>query len=251
MDEMSPWLLGVLLLGAGAVAVLGLQGLLDIRAALRSGELDRMESARYWPATRAFCGLCAAIPVYLATQPLGLGALGAAAATAGLGYAVVPFFRDEARRRAEQALLDELALHLDLVALVMEAGGSLTTALSACAERAPDGPLRRAWARAVLAIHAGATVHDVLRDLDQRLGLRAFSTLATLLRGADRAGLDAAALLRERARQAAASRFARAERLARAAPLKLWATMALCLVPCTPLVLAFPLSRLLAQVFDR
>jgi len=251
MSDASPLLLVVVLLGIGAVAVLGLHGLLEIRAALRSGELDRMVSVRFWPATRAFCGLSAAVPVYLATQSLGAGALGAAACTAGLGYAVCPLFRDEARRRAEQALLDELALHLDLIALVMESGGSLTAALGACAERAPDGPLRRAWARIVLEIHAGAPVLDVLRDLDQRLGIRAFSTLVTLLRGADRAGLDVTAVLRDRARQAAASRFARAERLARAAPLKLWATMALCLVPCTPLVLAFPLSRLLAQVFDR
>jgi|SRR6185503_13680903 len=251
MSEASPLLLVVLLLGAGAVAVLGLHGMLEIRAALRSGELDRMASIRFWPATRAFCGLGAAIPVYLATQSLGVGAFGAAACTAGLGYAVTPLFRDEARRRAEQALLDELALHLDLMALVVESGGSFTAAFTACAERAPEGPLRRAWARAVLEIHAGAEVHEVLRDLDLRLGIRAFSTLVTLLRGADRAGLDPAAVLRDRARQAAASRFARAERLARAAPLKLWATMALCLVPCTPLVLAFPLSKWLAQIFDR
>ena len=111
---------------------------------------------------------------------------------------------DEVRRRAAAGLLDELALHLDLIALAVEAGGSLTSALSACAERAPEGPLRRAWARAVLEIHAGAACQDVLRDLDQRMGVRAFSTLVTALRGAERAGVDAAVVLRERARQAAA-----------------------------------------------
>jgi|KBSSwiStaDraftv2_1062776.scaffolds.fasta_scaffold18568_1 tight adherence protein C len=251
MSEASPLLLAVMLLGAGALAFLGMQGLFDIRAALRNGEFDRLASVRYWPATRGFCGLCAALPVYLATRSLGPAAFAAAMCAAGLGYAVAPQFRDEARRRAEQSVLDELALHLDLIALVMESGGSLTAAITACAERAPEGVLRRAWVRALLEIHSGAPVHDVLRDLDLRLGVRAFSTLVTMLRGADRAGLDAAAVLRERARQAAASRFARAERLARAAPLKLWATMALCLVPCTPLVLAFPLARLLAQIFDR
>ena len=70
------------------------------------------------------------------------------------------------------------------------------------------------------------------------------------LRSAERAGVDAGAVLRERARQAAASRFARAERLARAAPLKLWATLMLCIAPCTLLVLAFPVAQLLA-LFDR
>jgi tight adherence protein C len=58
-------------------------------------------------------------------------------------------------------------------------------------------------------------------------------------------------VLRERARQAAAGRFARAERQARAAPLKLWATMVLCIAPCTLLVLAFPVARLLALIVDR
>jgi tight adherence protein C len=52
-------------------------------------------------------------------------------------------------------------------------------------------------------------------------------------------------VLRDRSRQSAASRFARAERRARAAPIKLWAAMLLCLAPCTAVVLAFPLARLL------
>jgi tight adherence protein C len=57
-------------------------------------------------------------------------------------------------------------------------------------------------------------------------------------------------VLRERARQAAAARFARAERRARVAPLRLWATLMLCIAPCTLLVLAFPVARLLALLFD-
>ena len=114
-------------------------------------------------------------------------------------------FLAEIRHRAEQALLDELALHLDLIALAMEAGSSLTSALTACAERAPDGPLRRCWSRAVLEIHAGTPPQDVLRELEQRIGLRPFSTLVMALRMAERAGVSAAVVLRERARQAAAA----------------------------------------------
>jgi len=249
MESTSPLLLVIVLLGAGVLSMLGLRGLLEIRGALRDGELQRAKSVRYWPASRAFCGLCAALPVYLATRSLGLGAWAAALCTAGLGYAVAPMFLDEALRRARQLLLDELALHLDLIALVVESGGSLTSAIGACAERSPEGPLRRAWARAALEIHGGTPVIEVLRDMEQRLELRPFSTLVATLRGAERAGLDIAPMLRERARQAAAGRFAHAERLARAAPLKLWATMALCLAPCTPLILAFPLSQLLARLF--
>jgi tight adherence protein C len=240
----------ILVLVGAALALPGMRGLLDIRAALRSGELGRLGAPLHWLPTRAFVGFVAAVPVYAATASMGIGALGAMAVTASLGFAVAPLFLDSLRRRATQALLDELALHLDLIALAMESGSSLTSALHACAERAPEGPLRRAWARAVLDIHAGAEVVDVLKELDQRLDLRPFSVAMLALRGAERAGMDAGLVLRERARQAAAGRFARAERLARAAPLKLWATLVLCIAPCTLLVLAFPVARLLAWMFD-
>src|SRR3982751_6431519 len=102
--------------------------------------------------------------------------------TASLAFAAAPLFLDNVRRRAEQELLDELALHLDLIALAMEAGSSLTSALHACAERAPEEPLRRAWAAAVLEIHAGAEVLDVLREIEQRLALRPFSLALAALR---------------------------------------------------------------------
>jgi hypothetical protein len=129
---------------------------------------------------------------------------------------------------------------------------ALTARLKALSQlRAPDGPLRRAWAQAVLDIHAGAEVQDVLKDLDQRLGLRPFSVALLALRSAERAGMDAGVVLGERARQAAAGRFARAERLARAAPLKLWATLMLCIAPCTLIVLAFPVAQLLAMIAGR
>jgi tight adherence protein C len=240
----------LLVLFGGVLAVPGLRGLLDIGDALQRGELDRLSAPRQWNVTRAFLGFLAAVPAYVATASLGAGALAAAVLIGALGFAVAPLFLASLRRRAEQALLDELSLHLDLIALAIEAGSSLTSALNACAERAPPGPLQRAWARAVLEIHGGGEVHEVLRELEQRLALRPFSLAVLALRSAERAGVDAGAVLRERARQAAASRFARAERMARAAPLKLWATMMLCIAPCTLLVLAFPVAQLLAAVFD-
>ncbi len=250
MGETPLFLQLLMVIGAAALSVYGLRGLMDIRAALRDADFARLASPTHWIATRAFGGLCAAVPVFFAVSPLGAGAWMAAALVGGLGYAVAPRFLEETRRRAEQALLEELALHLDLIALAVEAGGSLPAALAACAERAPDGPLRRCWSRAVLEIHAGTPPQDVLRDLEQQIALRPFSTLVTALRAADRAGVNAAVILRERARQAAAARFARAERQARAAPLKLWATMMLCIAPCTLLVLAFPVAQLLALLVD-
>lgn len=248
MNE-SPFVL--LFAAAGcALAIPAMRGCADIREALRHAELERLRAPRQWKAMRAFVGWCMALPVYVAAASLGGGAWAAASCAGLLAYAVAPLFLAEAHRGAARALLDELALHLDLMAVVVESGGSLASALHACVERAPEGPLRRAWSRVVLEVHAGAGLPEVLRDLDQRVGVRAFSTLIAAIRGAERSGADLGPVLRERARQASALRFARAEKLARAAPLKLWATMTLCLAPCTLLVLAWPVARLLALIAD-
>jgi tight adherence protein C len=251
MSGLPVFFLAVLGFGGFSLGVFGLRGALGIREALREADFESLSAPGLWPVTRAFCGLCIALPVLFATAALGTVAWLAALTAGALGYAAAPRFLDSALQRARQQLLDELALHLDLMALVMESGSSLTAALGVCAERAPDGALRRAWHRVSLEIHAGAEPFEALRALDQRLGLRPVSTLIAALRSAERLGVDVAAVLRERARQAAANRFARAERRARAAPLKLWATLMLCIAPCTLVLLAFPVAHLLALVVGR
>jgi tight adherence protein C len=188
------------------------------------------------------------MPVLFAASALEGGAWLAAAAVAGLGYWVAPQFLDAARRRVEQELLDDLPVHLELIALAMEAGWTFSTALSACAHRAPEGALRRAWSRVILDIHAGTEPLEALRAMKQRVGVRPLTSLMNALRSAERSNADFVQVLRERARQTAAARFARAERRARAAPLRLWAALVLAIAPCTFVVLAFPLAQLLARV---
>jgi tight adherence protein C len=232
------------------LSIFGLRGLLDIRHSLRSAELNRLAPPVHWQATRAWLGAVAAVPVYFAASALGGGAWLAALGVAGLGYWAAPQFLEAARRRVEQELLDDLAVHFDLIALAMEAGSPLPAAIATCAHRAPEGALRRAWARVILEIHAGADTQEALRALEQRTGLKALAALLAALRSAEKFGVPAAQVFRERARQSAAQRFARAEHLARAAPLRLWAALVLCIAPCTFVVVSFPLSRLLARVFD-
>jgi tight adherence protein C len=230
------------------LSVFGLRGLLDISDALKSAELNRLASPSHWQATRAWLGLAAAVPVFFAGSALASGAWLAAAAVAALGYSVAPQFLASARQRVEHELLDDLPVHLDLIALALEAGWALPAALATCAHRAPDGALRRAWTRVILDIHGGTEPLEALRALEQRTGLKPLAVLVTALRSAEKFGIPAAQVFRERARQSAAQRFARAERLARGAPIRLWAAMVLAIVPCTFVVLAFPLARLLARI---
>jgi tight adherence protein C len=239
------WLLAAV--GVFALGVFGLRGLLEIREALRLVEFERLAAPPHWQATRALCGVLAALPVVVVARHLGMVALLLGAGVAALGFWMAPQALAAARRRVERAVLDELALHLDLIAVAMESGSTWGAALILCTERAPEGPLSRAWRRVILEIHGGAEPLDALRNLEQRLRLGPFTTLLSALRAAEKLHLPAASVLRDRARSCAASRFARAEREARAAPIKLWAAMLLCLVPCTAMVLAFPLAQLLAR----
>jgi tight adherence protein C len=244
---MPPFMLVVLAVAMFGLSVLGLRGLLGIRSALRFAELDRLASPAHWQATRAWLGLVAAVPVFFAGSALASGATLAAFVVACLGYWVAPQFLASARQRVELELLDDLAVHLDLIALALDAGWMLPAALAVCAQRAPEGALRRAWARVLLEIHAGAEPIETLRALEQRTGLKPLAVLVAALRSADKLGIPAAQIFRERARQSAAQRFARAEQLARAAPLKLWAALVLCLAPATMVVIAFPMARMLAS----
>jgi pilus assembly protein TadC len=231
-----------------ALSIFGLRTLLDIRDALRHAEFTRLSAPDNWQVARVWVGAVAALPVLIATARLGSAAWLAAATTAAIGYWVMPEFLLATRRQAEREVLDDLALHLDLAALAMEGGSSLSTALAICAERAPPGALQRALSRLNLEIHAGTEPLEALRGLEQRAGLKPLSSLVAALRSAEKLNLDLAQVLRERARQSAGFRFARAERLARAAPLKLWAALVLAIAPCTFVVLALPIAHMLVLI---
>jgi tight adherence protein C len=246
---LAVWLL--LAGGLFALGVHGVRGVVAIRNAFRGANLRELADPPYWRHARAFLGACAALPVMSLSATLQWGALAAALVVAGLGYSVAPQFLQSIRARLERDLLDDLPLHLDVMALAMEAGGSLPAALALAVEHGPAGALRRAFEGLLLEVHSGTEPLDALRTLDQQVGLRSFNTLVTSLRSAERLGMPLAPILRERATQSAANRFARAERLARAAPLKLWATLVLCIAPCTLVVLAFPVAKLLALIAGR
>jgi tight adherence protein C len=247
--DAAPGIVWLLLAAAGfALGVFGARGAMEIALALGAAELVGLDEEPRWRIVRAFGGFLAGMPVWLATAHLGAGRWLAAIAVAGLAIVVAPRFLQGARDGVERALRDELPLHLDVIALAMDNGATLPGAIALCAEHAPDGPLRRAWERVLVDIHGGLDPVDALRAFEERLGFRLFGNLPAALRSAGKLGLEPAQMLREKSRHAAAQRFARAEQRARAAPLKLWATLMLCLVPCTLVVLAFPVAKMLALV---
>ncbi len=147
------------------------------------------------------------------------------------------------------AVQRELPTYLDVLALTVEAGASLSTALTLCIEKSNDSPLRRALLRVLGEIRAGRTRTEALVNLEQRMRLPAITSLTMALINAERTGASVAPVLRVQAEQRSAERFARAEKLAMEAPVKMLGPLILCIFPCTFLVLGFPIVMQLSRGF--
>ncbi len=162
---------------------------------------------------------------------------GGAAAAAGR----VAWLTRRASRR-EMAVLRDLPLVLDLLALAVEGGLPIGAALELTARRGPEGPLRDAMALAVAAVAAGRPRSDALADLSQALPLPAVAAFVGAITQADRLGGRLAPALRAQAAQRRADRWHRAERRALLAPVRLLLPLALCIFPATFVVLLVPLA---------
>jgi tight adherence protein C len=244
------WLLGGgVAIGAFVLALQGLGALADVRASLVEAHFAALEPPPRWALLRAFAALVFALPAFLLPQGEAFRVLLLVAA-AGAGYAAAPTLLRAAVARTRASVEVALPVHVDIIALAVESGGSLVAGITLCVDRTADGPLRRAWLRLLGELREDESPLEALRAMEQRLHLPAFSSLVQALRNAERTGAELAPVLRARARHYAAERFAAAERRARAAPLKLWATLVLCIAPCSLILLAFPAARMLAALWS-
>jgi tight adherence protein C len=248
--EALVWLLGGGVgIGAFVLAIQGMGVLADVRASLAEANFAALEPPPRWQLLRAFAGLVFAVPAFLIPVEEALRALLVVIAAAG-GYVTAPALLRAAVARTRESVEVALPIHVDIIALAVESGGSLAVGIALCVDRTEEGPLRRAWLRLLGELREDDSPLEALRAMERRMHLPAFSSLVQALRNADRTGAELAPVLRARARHYAAERFAAAERRARAAPLKLWATLVLCIAPCSLILLAFPTARMLAALWN-
>lgn len=144
-----------------------------------------------------------------------------------------------AMRRREFAVLREMPLHLDLLALSLESGATLLLALRTSLPRTPEGPFRDALLGLLADLQTGRTRADGIRALQRRVDFECVRPLTTAMIQAERSGAGLAELLRVQSEQRSHERFHRAEQLAMQAPVKMLAPLVLCIFPGTFIVLAF------------
>ena len=149
---------------------------------------------------------------------------------------------EQSRRR----IMRVFSSFLDVLALTLESGLNFQSALQMAAQRLPGNEaglsLRRQLEEVLRDIRSGEHRLAALHKFGDRLTLPQVTQFVASVTAAERQGVSVAVLLRRQAEQLRTSRALSAERHAMKMPVKLLAPLAICIFPCTFIVLAFPLA---------
>lgn len=160
---------------------------------------------------------------------------------AALGWLLPAIWlRDQIQMRRRQTL-KTLPFLLDIITLCVEAGLTLTGAITQAVSKGPGGALRDELGRVLRDVRAGRTRIDALRAFADRLDEPSITNLVSALIQAENMGMNLGPILRAQSEQRRSERFARAEKLAMEAPVKLLFPLIAFIFPCTFVVLGFPI----------
>lgn len=151
-------------------------------------------------------------------------------------------------RVRQQRMRRQLPFLIDLVAMSVDAGLPLSAALSQAVDRAPGGPLREEFLRALGEIKAGRTREEALTALSDRVAQPALTQFVLALLAIQRDGGSVLHLLKTIAEQQRSDRLIRAEHQAMQAPVKLLFPLVVFIFPGTFAILLYPvIARAIAQ----
>jgi tight adherence protein C len=165
-----------------------------------------------------------------------------------LGY-VYPnaVLRGQARRR-QSSILNDLPSFLDLIVLGLESGLNLQASLQLALQFSRRGPLHAEWTRVLLDIRSGQPRGHALAQLAIRTDMPSIRQLVCAITQAESSGFSVGSIMRNLSDQHRRERLMRIEKLAMRAPVKMLFPMALCIFPCTFLVLAIPVAAQLLSL---
>jgi tight adherence protein C len=158
--------------------------------------------------------------------------------------------RDRAQTCRRQVLRSFPAF-LDVLALTLESGQHLASALQLAVGRLPESPgrpgLRDQIQGILIEIRSGQSRLAALQRFADRMAMPDVTQFVASVSTADRQGVSVTDLLRRQSHQMRLSRALAAERHAMKLPVKLLAPLAICIFPCTFLVISFPIVIRLSQ----
>lgn len=145
----------------------------------------------------------------------------------------------------------EFPVFLDAMALTLEGGhnfqGALQSSVTRFSANSMKPGLQTEFLEVLKDIRAGRGRIDSLQRMADRVDLPEIRQFVSVISVADRQGVSVAPLLRKQAQQLRTMRALRAEKHAMKLPVKLLAPLALCIFPCTFLVIAFPVGHQLLR----
>lgn len=160
---------------------------------------------------------------------------------AGLSGFFLPlcWLHSKAQNRREE-ILRTLPFFMDMLALGLNAGMSLQSALQMTLKHLEEGPLKAEWSRFLFDVRSGFTRAHALRQLSARIDVSAVRQFVAALIQGEAMGLSLTRTVLEYGKQLRTMRLLRAEKLAFQAPVKMLFPLAFFIFPCTFLILGFP-----------
>lgn len=139
-----------------------------------------------------------------------------------------------------QLITQKLPFFLDMVGLGLDAGMNLQASFQLALDHIGSGPLHEEWSKMLAEMRAGQPRAQALRQLSQRLNLTSVRQLISSIIQGEAMGFSLGRIIQVYADQQRSQRLMQAERQALQAPVKMLFPMALCIFPCTFIILGFP-----------
>ena len=172
--------------------------------------------------------------------------LGGAMLPGLLAYLLITARVFDQYQRIQRQVSRSFPSFLDVLSLTLESGKNFQSALQLSVEQLPSegagAGLRTQLEELVRDIRASGSRTSALQRFSERLSIAEIVQFTAAVIAAERQGVSVSALLRRQAEQLRTSQALAAERHAMKLPVKLLAPLAICIFPCTFLILAFPLT---------
>jgi tight adherence protein C len=204
-------ILGLKVLGAGALTVLGFLFLLG----------------QHWPAYRLVLG----------TVLAGL-----------FGYVLPNILLYNAGQKRETLMRNALPDAMDLLTISVEAGLGFDAAVSRVAKNG-DGPLNQEFARLLQEMQLGVGRTDAMRLMAERTSLPDLKSFCSAMVQADSLGIPIARVLRIQSQEMRTKRRQRAEEKAQQVPVRIMIPLVLFILPCLFIVILGPAGIQIADTF--
>jgi tight adherence protein C len=165
-----------------------------------------------------------------------------------LGYRYPSVFLRAQTRKRQSSILRDMPPFLDLIVLGLESGLNLQASLQLALQYSRPGALHSEWARVLHDIRAGQPRAHALTQFAVRTDMAAVRQLVGAICQAESTGFSVGLIVRGFSDQHRAERLMQIEKLAMQAPVKMLFPMALCIFPCTFLVLGIPVAAQLLHL---